>query len=189
MQAVLGLRRKGCKSSKKSKFSSKPWSAPRHCRASGYQPRTGRLSLQGNPRPLLLTVGRIISTGFFPLYSSATDGSTDNGLKKMNPLTVQTYDVNLKRVKTGFLDMCLSSGSTAEILFQGIDECLASHRIPCVSSSRTHQYTSMDASAMLYTIPPRLQPKHSMLRPDLTWKTSLSTFIIGLPILRNENAS
>ena len=48
-------------------------------------------------------------------YSLATDGSNDNGLKKMNPLTVQIYDVNLKRVKTSFLDMCfrcLSSGST-----------------------------------------------------------------------------
>lgn len=31
LHAVLGLRRKGCKSFKKSKFSSKPWSAPRHC--------------------------------------------------------------------------------------------------------------------------------------------------------------
>lgn len=71
-------------------------------------------------------------------YSLATDGSNDNGLKKMNPLTVQIYDVNLKRVKTSFLDMRLSSGSTAEMLFQGIDECLAGHRIPwenCVAFS------------------------------------------------------
>ena len=71
-------------------------------------------------------------------YSLATDGSNNNGLKKMNPLTVQIYDVNLKRVKTSFLDMCLSSGSTAEMLLQGIDECLASHRIPwenCVAFS------------------------------------------------------
>lgn len=71
-------------------------------------------------------------------YSLTTDGSNDNGLKKMNPLTVQIYDVNLKRVKTSFLDMCLSSGSTAQMLFQGIDECLAGHRIPwenCVAFS------------------------------------------------------
>lgn len=64
-------------------------------------------------------------------YSLATDGSNNNGLKKMNPLTVQIYDVNLKRVKTSFLDMCLSSGSTAEMLFHGIDECLAG-KLRCV---------------------------------------------------------
>ena len=40
-------------------------------------------------------------------YSLATNGSNDNGLKKMNPLTVQIYDVNLKQVKTSFLDVCL----------------------------------------------------------------------------------
>ena len=71
-------------------------------------------------------------------YSLATDGSNDNGLKKMNPLTVQIYDVNLKRVKTSLLDMCFSSGSTAEKLFQGITDCLACHRIPwenCVAFS------------------------------------------------------
>ena len=48
----------------------------------------------------------------------------------MNPLTVQIYDVNLKQVKTSFLDVCLWSGSMAQTLFQGIDECLAGHRIP-----------------------------------------------------------
>ena len=55
-------------------------------------------------------------------YSLETDGSNDNGLKKINPLTVQIYDVNLKWVKTTFLDMCLSSGSTTEMLFQGTAE-------------------------------------------------------------------
>ena len=72
-------------------------------------------------------------------YSLATDGSNDNGLKKMNPLTVQIYDVNLKRVKTSLLDMCLSSGSTAEKLFQGINNCLAGHRIPWENCCRQHQ--------------------------------------------------
>ena len=59
----------------------------------------------------------------------ATDGSNDNGLKKMNPLTVQIHNVNLKQVKTSFSDLCLSSGSMAEMLILGIDECLAGHRI------------------------------------------------------------
>ena len=56
----------------------------------------------------------------------------------MNPLTVQIYDVNLKRAKTSFLDVCLSSGSTAQMFFQGINECLPGHRIPwenCVAFS------------------------------------------------------
>lgn len=56
----------------------------------------------------------------------------------MNPLTLQIYNVNLKQMKTSFLDVCLSSGSTAQMLFQGIDECLAGHRIPwenCVAFS------------------------------------------------------
>lgn len=47
----------------------------------------------------------------------ATDGSNHDSLKKMNPLTVQIYDVNLKQVKTSFLDMGLSSGSMPEMLF------------------------------------------------------------------------
>lgn len=87
-------------------------------------------------------------------YSLATDGSNDNGLKKMNPLTVQIYDVNLKRVKTSLLDMCLSSGSTAEKLFQGINDCLASHRIPwenCVAFSVDNTNVNMGTNNSILT--------------------------------------
>lgn len=63
-------------------------------------------------------------------YSLATDGSNDNGLQKMNPLTVRIYDVNLGKVKTSFLDMCMSSGGTAEELFTAIDDCLSSLKVP-----------------------------------------------------------
>ncbi|KAK3698610.1 hypothetical protein QZH41_014592, partial [Actinostola sp. cb2023] len=63
-------------------------------------------------------------------YSLATDGSNDNGLKKLNPLTVRIYDVNLGKVTTRFLDMCLSTGGTAEQLFTTIDDCLKLYHIP-----------------------------------------------------------
>ena len=79
-------------------------------------------------------------------YLLATDGSNNNGLKKMNPLMVQIYNMNLMRVKTSFLDMCLSSGSTAETFFQGNDECLAGHRIPwenCVVFSADNTNVSL----------------------------------------------
>lgn len=41
----------------------------------------------------------------FPL---AMDGSNDNGMFKVNPLTVQIFDINLEKVKTSLLDIvCL----------------------------------------------------------------------------------
>lgn len=63
-------------------------------------------------------------------YSLATDGSNDNGLEKMNPLTVRIYDVNHGKVSIRFLVMCLSSGGSAEELLTAIDDCLMFHHIP-----------------------------------------------------------
>lgn len=86
-------------------------------------------------------------------YSLATDVSNNNGLKKMNPLTVQIYNVNLKRVKTSFWDMCLSSGSMAQMLFQGI-ECLAGHRIPwenCVAFSMDNANVNLGKNNSILT--------------------------------------
>ena len=57
-------------------------------------------------------------------YSLATDGSNDNGLLKMNLLTVRIYDVNHGKMTTSFLDMCLSTGGTANAVFAAIDSCL-----------------------------------------------------------------
>ena len=50
-------------------------------------------------------------------YSLATDGSNDTGLKKMNPATVRIYDTNVNRIVTRFLDMCPTTGSTAESIY------------------------------------------------------------------------
>lgn len=62
-------------------------------------------------------------------FSQATDGSSDNTLLKMNPLTVRIFDVNLGKVKTCLLDMCISKGGTAGELFSSIDNCMSSFRI------------------------------------------------------------
>ena len=63
-------------------------------------------------------------------YSLATDGSNDNGLIKMNPISVRMFDVNLGKVTTCFLDMALSTGGTAEEVFAAIDGCMSSYQIP-----------------------------------------------------------
>ena len=41
-------------------------------------------------------------------FSIAIDGSNDNGLEKMNPLTVRLYDG--EKITTKLLDMCLTTG-------------------------------------------------------------------------------
>ena len=50
-------------------------------------------------------------------FSLTTDGSHDNGLKKMNPI----FDHDQGRVSTRFLDLCLTSGTgsaTAASIFE-----------------------------------------------------------------------
>ena len=44
-------------------------------------------------------------------FALAIDGSNDNGMEKMNPLTVRIFDLQNKRVVTNLLDMCLTSGN------------------------------------------------------------------------------
>ena len=58
-------------------------------------------------------------------FSLGKDGSNDNGMLKMNPLTVQIFDINLGKVKTSLLEMCISKGGTAEELFTSIDSCMS----------------------------------------------------------------
>ena len=57
-------------------------------------------------------------------FSLATDGSNDSGLQKMNPLTVRIFDTNRGCITTRFLDMCMTSASTAEAIFSKIDDTL-----------------------------------------------------------------
>lgn len=62
-------------------------------------------------------------------YSLAVDGSSDSDVRKMNPLTVKIFDVSRSVVSTQFLDMCMSSISTAEGIFDKVDGILIKHGI------------------------------------------------------------
>ena len=42
-------------------------------------------------------------------FSLAIDGSNDNDLQKMNPITIRVLDASHRHVLTKFLDMCLTS--------------------------------------------------------------------------------
>ena len=58
-------------------------------------------------------------------FSVAIDGSSDSGVEKMNPLTVRIFDCNGGQVCTQFLDLCMSSVSTAEGIFGKMQDALS----------------------------------------------------------------
>lgn len=74
-------------------------------------------------------------------FTLITDGSSDNGCGKMNPLTVRIYDSDLNKVVHRFLDMCPTSEQScgsAETIFNKMNEALRKNDIPwgnCVSLS------------------------------------------------------
>ena len=70
--------------------------------------------------------------------SLSTDGSNDQNMEKMNPVTVRIYDVNQHKVVTKFLDMCLSKSSTSAGIFSSIDMAMNKYGIPwsnCIALS------------------------------------------------------
>lgn len=62
-------------------------------------------------------------------FSIAIDGSSDSNVEKMNPLTVRVFDFNRGCVCTQFLDMCMSSLSTAEGIFFKMQDACTRHGI------------------------------------------------------------
>ena len=69
-------------------------------------------------------------------YSISTNGSNDQGLKKMNPVTVRLFAINQHMVLNQFLEMCLSSSSDADGIFAAIDKAFANNGIlwdKCIS--------------------------------------------------------
>ena len=62
-------------------------------------------------------------------FSIAVDGSNDSGIEKMNPLTVKIFDTNRGVVSTQFLDMCMSSESTAAGIFAKMQGVFETHNI------------------------------------------------------------
>ena len=69
-------------------------------------------------------------------FALVIDGSNDNGLEKINPVTVRLFDPDQGRVSTMYLDMCLTSGTdsaTAASIFEAMDVALQSREIPWVN--------------------------------------------------------
>ena len=69
-------------------------------------------------------------------YSISTDGSNNQGLKKMHPVTVRLFDIYWHMVVNQFLEMCLSSSSDADGIIMAIDKAFANNGIPwdkCIS--------------------------------------------------------
>ena len=58
-------------------------------------------------------------------FSVCVDGSNDTDLQKMSPITVWIHDGTKGLIVIQFLDMCLSSSSTAADLYKVIDGTLA----------------------------------------------------------------
>ena len=50
-------------------------------------------------------------------YSLMLDGSNDNGIKKMFPVTVRIFDLNFNRIMTKFVDMNLIEGTDASTAY------------------------------------------------------------------------
>ena len=73
---------------------------------------------------------RLINEMKESVFSLSTDGSNDQNIKKMNPVTVRIYDVNQHKVVTKFLDMCLSKSSTSAGIFSSIDMAMNKYGIP-----------------------------------------------------------
>ena len=57
-------------------------------------------------------------------FSVSIDGSNDNALDKMNPMTIRIYDVNHSKIVVQFLDMCTSTSATAEAIYGVMNETL-----------------------------------------------------------------
>ena len=97
-------------------------------------------------------------------FSLATDGSNDTGLQKMNPLTVRIFDINRGCVTTRFLDMCLTSASTAEAIFSKINETIQNFDIDwnkCIAFGVDNISVNMGA--------------YNSIRTRVTQKTQLCT--------------
>ena len=77
--------------------------------------------------------GELISAMQKAPYSLSIDGSNENGIQKMNPLTVRIFDEDRKRVETRFLDMCTTYGKNAgkaQVIFDKMNAVLGLHHIP-----------------------------------------------------------
>ena len=61
-------------------------------------------------------------------FSITVDGSSDNGLEKMNPLTVRVIS-DSGVIYNELLDICMSSNSTAEGIFSKMQDAFLKHEV------------------------------------------------------------
>ena len=66
-------------------------------------------------------------------FSLMLNGSNDNGIQKMFPVTVRIYDIQFSQIMTKFFDMKLLEGVTASLaksMFSSVDNPFSKHNIP-----------------------------------------------------------
>ena len=63
-------------------------------------------------------------------FSISTDGSNDQRLAKMNPVTAPLFNINQHKIAKQFLDMCLATASTAKGIFTSINDAFEKKNIP-----------------------------------------------------------
>ena len=91
-------------------------------------------------------------------FSTGIDGSNDNGLERMNPLTVRLFNVNNAIMVTQLLDVCLTSGrwsGTAESIFNKMDEVSRASPIPwakCVGASVDNTSVNLGKRYSIHTL-------------------------------------
>lgn len=102
-------------------------------------------------------------------FSLAIDGSNDNDIQKMNPITIRVLDTSRCQVSTRFLDMCLTSrtaSATAESIFATMDSVLESRGIPwsnCVGLSVDNTSVNMGRHNSIMTRATQKNPSVYMM--------------------------
>ena len=97
------------------------------------------------------------------LFSISTDGSNDQNLEKMNPVTVRLFDINQQhKVVTDFLDMCLSRASTAAAIFSSINDAFVANDVSwdnCVSLGVDNTSINVGKHRSLFVETTKLNPQ------------------------------
>ncbi len=118
-------------------------------------------------------------------FSIAIDGSNDNGLEKMNPLTVRLFDQQRGLVTTQLLDMCLTSGvnsGTAETIFNKMDEALTSSGIPwshCIGTGVDNTSVNLGIRNSIRTRVLQKKSSHLLHGMPLSYSTQHSSKSFG----------
>lgn len=114
-------------------------------------------------------------------FTIAIDGSNDNGLCEMNPITVKIFDSSREKVVTHFLDMCTTTGAssaTAEAIFSKMDQVMLSCEVPwndCVGVGVDN--TSVNR------ITPSKQGCNEPTQPSISWGVHATLHITQLMLL------